>query len=61
MVPGEEAPVAHEVILADVEYELPQPHLFNMVVRDYEESLPRMANGSHEMNDLDDLDDETKP
>jgi hypothetical protein len=26
-------------------------------MRDYEESLPRMANGPHELDDLDDLDD----
>jgi hypothetical protein len=57
MVPEQEAPVAHEVILADVEPKPPQPRLFNMVMRDYEESLPRMENGPQEMDDLDDLDD----
>jgi hypothetical protein len=55
MVLEQEVPVAHEVILADVEPEPPQPHLFNMVMRDYEESSPRMENGPHEMDDLDDL------
>jgi hypothetical protein len=35
MVPEQEAPVAHEVILADVEPEPPQPRLFNMIMRDY--------------------------
>jgi hypothetical protein len=45
MVPEREAPVAHEVILADVDPEPPQPHLFNMIMRDYEESPPRMENG----------------
>jgi hypothetical protein len=55
MVPKQEAPVAHEVILVDVVPELPQPRLFNMIMRDYEESPPRMENGLHELDDLDDL------
>jgi hypothetical protein len=55
MVPKQEARVAHEVILADVEPEPPQPHLFNMIMRDYEESPPRMENGPHELDYLDDL------
>jgi hypothetical protein len=60
MVPEQEAPVAHEDILADAEPESPQPHLFNMIMRDYEESPPRMVNGQHELDDLDDLDDPTE-
>jgi hypothetical protein len=52
--------VVHEVILADAELEPPQPHLFNMIMRDYEETLQRMENGPHELGDLDDLDDPTK-
>jgi hypothetical protein len=60
MVPEQEAPVAHEVILANVEPKLPWPHLFNMIMRDYEESPPRMVNGSHELDDLDNLDDPTE-
>jgi hypothetical protein len=28
-----------------------------MIMRNYEENLPRMVNGLHEMDDLDDLDD----
>jgi hypothetical protein len=60
MVPEQEAPVAHEVILADAEPELPQPRIFNMSMRDYEESPPRMANGPHELDGFDDLDDPTK-
>jgi hypothetical protein len=60
MVPEQEAPMAHEVILADAEPELPQPCLFNMIMRDYEESPPRMENGLHELDDLDDLDDPTE-
>jgi hypothetical protein len=45
MDPQQEALVAHEVILADAEPEAPHPCLFNMIMRDYEESLPRMENG----------------
>jgi hypothetical protein len=55
MVPEQEAPMEHEVILADAEPEPPQPRLFNMIMRDYEESPPRMENGPHELDDLDDL------
>jgi hypothetical protein len=51
MVPGQEAPGAHGVILADAEPELPQLRLFNMIMIDYEESLPRMVNGLHELDD----------
>jgi hypothetical protein len=58
MVPKQEAPVAHEVILVDVVPELPQPRLFNMIMRDYEESPPRMENGLNELDDLYDLDDD---
>jgi hypothetical protein len=54
MVPEQEAPNAHVVILADAEPELPQPRLFNILVSDYEESSSRM------MDDLDDLDDPTE-
>jgi hypothetical protein len=61
MVPEQEAPMAHEVILADAELEPPQPRLFNMIMRDYRESLPKMENGPQELDDLDnlyDLDDD---
>jgi hypothetical protein len=60
MVPEQEAPVAHEVILAGAESKPPHPCLFNMIMKDYEESPPRMANGLHELDDLDDLDDPTE-
>jgi predicted nuclease with TOPRIM domain len=53
MVPEQEAHMAHEVILADVEPEMLQPQLYHAPMRDYEESPPRM------MDDLDDLDDDT--
>jgi hypothetical protein len=51
MVPEQEAPVPLEVILADAELE---PRLYHALMRDYEESPPRM------MEDLDDLDDDPK-
>jgi hypothetical protein len=54
MVPEQEAPKAHEVILEDTEPEPLQPRLFNVLVRDYEESPSKI------MDDLDDLDDLTK-
>jgi hypothetical protein len=60
MVPEQEAPMVHEVILAYAEHEPPQPRLFNMIMRDYRESPLRMVNGLHEPDDLDDLDDPTK-
>jgi hypothetical protein len=47
-IPEQEAPVPHEVILADAEPEMPQPRLYHTLMRDYEESPPRM------MEDLDD-------
>jgi hypothetical protein len=58
MVPKQEAPVVHEVILVDAEPDPPQPRLFNMIKRCYEESPPRMENGPQELDDLDDLDDD---
>jgi hypothetical protein len=52
MVPEQEAPMAHEVILADAEPEMPQPRLYHALMRSYEESSPRM------MDDFYDLDDD---
>jgi hypothetical protein len=52
MVPKQEDHVAQEVILADAEPEMPQPHLYYTLMRDYEESPPRMV------DDLDNLDDD---
>jgi hypothetical protein len=57
MVPEQEAPVAHEMILAYAETKSPQPHLFNMIMRNYEESPPWMENGPEELDYLDDLND----
>jgi hypothetical protein len=54
MTPEQETPVVREVILADAEPKLPQPRLFNMIIREYEESPLRMENGPHELDDLDD-------
>jgi hypothetical protein len=47
IVPEQETPMVHDVILAD-------PYLFNVLMRDYEESSSRM------MDVLDDLDDLTE-
>jgi hypothetical protein len=52
MIPDEEALVPHEVILANAEPEIPQLLLHHPLMRDYEESQPRM------MDDLDELDDD---
>jgi hypothetical protein len=52
MIPEQEAPVPREVILADAKPKMSQPHLYHALMRDYEESPPRM------MEDLDDLDDD---
>jgi hypothetical protein len=52
MVLEQEAPVAHEVILVDAEPEMSQPCLYHTLMRDHEESPPRM------IDDLDGLDDD---
>jgi hypothetical protein len=44
--------VVHEVILVDAEFEMPPPYLYHALMRDYEESPPRM------MDAFDDLDDD---
>jgi hypothetical protein len=51
IIPEQEAPVPHEVILAEAEPEMAQPRLYHALMRDYEESPPKM------MHDFDDLDD----
>jgi hypothetical protein len=48
----QEAPVPHEVILADAEPEMPQLRLYHALMRDYEENPLRME------DDFDDLDDD---
>jgi hypothetical protein len=52
MIPEQEAPVLHEVILVDVELEMPQHRLYHALMRDYEENPLRMEDG------FDDLDDD---
>jgi hypothetical protein len=52
MIPEQEAPVLHEVILVDVEPEMPQHRLYLALMRDYEENPLRMEDG------FDDLDDD---
>jgi hypothetical protein len=52
MIPEQESPVPHEVILADVELEMPQLCLYHALMRDYEENPLRME------DDFDDLDDD---
>jgi hypothetical protein len=51
MVLEQEGPVTHGVILADVEPEPPQPCLYNLLMRDYEESPTRMMDVPHELDD----------
>jgi hypothetical protein len=43
VVPAQDAPMVHEVILADAEPKLLQSRLYRMLVRDYEESPSRMT------------------
>jgi hypothetical protein len=54
LVPEQEAPMAHEVILPDAEPMLPQPRPYHTLMRDYEDSPSRM------MHNMDDLDDPTE-
>jgi cation diffusion facilitator CzcD-associated flavoprotein CzcO len=51
-IPEQEAPVPHEVILADAEPEMPQLRLFHALMRNYEENPLRLE------DDFDDLDDD---
>jgi hypothetical protein len=41
VIPEQEAPMSHEVILADAEPEMPQLRLYHALMRDYEENLLR--------------------
>jgi hypothetical protein len=52
MIPEREAPVPHEVILADAELEMPYFRLYHALMRDYEENPLRME------SDFDNLDDD---
>jgi hypothetical protein len=51
LIPEQETPMPHEVILADSEPEMPQLRLYPALMRDYEKNLLRME------DDFDDLDD----
>jgi hypothetical protein len=51
VIPEQEAPMPHEVILADAEPEVPQLRLYHALMRDYEENPVRLE------DDFDDLDD----
>jgi hypothetical protein len=52
VMPKQEAPVLHEVILADAKPVMPQLRLYHALIRDYEEDPLRME------DDFDDLDDD---
>jgi hypothetical protein len=51
MIPEQEAPVPHEIILTDTEPEMPQLRLYHALMRDYEENPLRIED---EFDDLDD-------
>jgi hypothetical protein len=51
-IPKQEAPMPHQVILADVEPEMTQLHLYHALMRDFEENPLRLE------DDFDDLDDD---
>jgi hypothetical protein len=51
-IPGQEAPMPHDVILAEAEPEVPQLRLYHALLRDYEENPLRLE------DDFDDLDDD---
>jgi hypothetical protein len=52
VIPKQEAPMPHEVILADAEPMMPQLRLCHALMRDYEENPLRLE------DDFDDLDDD---
>jgi hypothetical protein len=52
VIPKQEAPVPHEVILVDAEPEVPHFYLYHTLMMDYEESSLRLE------NDFDDMDDD---
>jgi hypothetical protein len=49
-IPEQEVPMPHEVIMAEVEPEIPQLRLYRALMRDYEKNLLRLE------DDFDDLD-----
>jgi hypothetical protein len=52
VTPEQEAPMSHEVVLADAEPEIPQLCLYHALMRHYKEHQLRME------DDFDDLDDD---
>jgi hypothetical protein len=50
MIPEREAPVPHEVILANAEPEMPQLRLYHALVKDYEEHPLRMEDDYDDLN-----------
>jgi hypothetical protein len=52
VIPEQEAPMPHEVVLADAEPEMPQLRLYHALMRDYEENPLRID------DDFDDRDDD---
>jgi hypothetical protein len=52
VIPEQEAPMPHEVILADAKPKMPQLRLYHALMRDYEENLLRVE------DDFDDLEDD---
>jgi hypothetical protein len=52
-IPGQEALMPHEVVLADAKPEVPQLRLYHVLLRDYEENPLRLE------DDFDDLDDDS--
>jgi hypothetical protein len=53
-IPEQEAPMLHEVVLADAEPEVPQLCLYHVLLMYYEENPLRLE------DDFDDLDDDPK-
>jgi hypothetical protein len=51
-IPEQEAPMPHQVILADAEPKVPQLRRYHALMRDYEENPLRLE------DDFDDLDDD---
>jgi hypothetical protein len=52
VIPKQEAPMSHEVVMAEAEPEEPPLRLYHALLRDYEENSLRLE------DDFDDLDDD---
>jgi hypothetical protein len=51
VIPKQEAPMLHEVILADAEPKVPQLHFYNVLLRDYEENPLRLEDDFYDLDD----------